>query len=72
VLAIWSTYFIEKWKQRKNELAYFWDMHKITKESQIKREEFKGITVIDKNTIEPEKKDFTGSFKKYWLEIPLV
>jgi len=73
VLALWSTVFIEKWKQRKNELAYFWDMHKIKKENQIKRDEFKGITVIDKNTIAPEKKSFDGFFKRgIWLEFPLL
>lgn len=72
VIAIWSTIFIEKWKQRRSELAYFWDMHKVTEKNQIQRNEFTGITVIDKNTLEATKVDFKPEWKRFGWEVPLV
>jgi hypothetical protein len=46
-ISIWSTYFLEKWNRRQNEMKVTWDLHHFKEEEQ-ERKDFHGDYIVDK------------------------
>jgi len=48
-VAIWSTYVLEKWKRRQQEMRITWDLHHFEQQER-QRTEYTGDFIVDDNT----------------------
>ena len=71
-VAIWATIFLEKWKQRQNEMKIMWDLYHFKRDNLISNE-YHGDHVVDDNTEMITKVDYYPMWKKrLFTDFPLI
>ncbi|CAD8181717.1 unnamed protein product [Paramecium octaurelia] len=63
LMTLWSTLFMEKWKNRESELKFCWDMHKF-KQTQPQRVMYTGQYIINEATHTVQIYDYFTTFKR--------
>ncbi|CAD8185858.1 unnamed protein product [Paramecium octaurelia] len=63
LMTLWSTLFMEKWKNRESELKFCWDMHKF-RQSQPQRVMYTGQYIINEATNKIQIYDYFTTFKR--------
>ncbi|CAD8206420.1 unnamed protein product [Paramecium octaurelia] len=63
LMTLWSTLFMEKWKNRESELKFCWDMHKF-RQTQPQRVMYTGQYIINEATNKIQIYDYFTTFKR--------
>ncbi|CAD8098030.1 unnamed protein product [Paramecium sonneborni] len=63
LMTLWSTLFMEKWKNRESELKFCWDMHKF-KQTQPQRVMYTGQYIINEANNKIQIYDYFTTFKR--------
>ncbi|CAD8120523.1 unnamed protein product [Paramecium sonneborni] len=63
LMTLWSTLFMEKWKNRESELKFCWDMHKF-RQTQPQRVMYRGQYIINEATNKIQIYDYFTTFKR--------
>ena len=72
-IAIWATYFNEKWKQRQNEMRIQWDLHHFESKV-VQNSQYHGDNIVDENTEMIDTRDYFPVWKRrlFATDFPLM
>ena len=70
-LSIWATWFFQKWIQRQNSMAYFWDVYQMGDEQLTANESYQGRSFIDPVTHEVSRRDTLSASLRGFAKWPL-